>query len=237
MTSHLRHFVAQPYIHPPLLLQPPHSSAGRKFHIRTYVVAVGALKVYVYRPMLALFAAEPYIPPGSNAVDSANEALSAHLTNTCLQSGEREGSVHDFWSLPNPPGLIPNPPFPALPRLEFGDWKDDVYNQICAATGEIFEAAARSMGIHFQPLPNAFEIFGVDFLVDASGRAWLLEINAFPDFRQTGEELRGVVQGLFEGVVEVGVKPFYGLGGGDGDGDVEAEVGMKEVLDIDLGRR
>ena len=91
MTSHLRHFIAQPYIHPPLLLPPELVAAlgNRKFHIRTYVLAVGALKVYVYKDMLALFAAKPYIP--SRAPDSVpNDDLSAHLTNTCLQStGER----------------------------------------------------------------------------------------------------------------------------------------------------
>src|SRR5437764_6660351 len=35
MISQLRHFIAQPYIHPPLLLN---SKGNRKFHIRVYVV-------------------------------------------------------------------------------------------------------------------------------------------------------------------------------------------------------
>jgi hypothetical protein len=61
-------------------------------------------------------------------------------------------------------------------------------------------------------------------------RTWLLEVNAFPDFRQTGDEFKGVVEGLFEGVVEVGIKPVLGLEGGEGEG-------LVEVLDIDLGRR
>ena len=42
MTSQLRHFIAQPYIHPPLLLQ---SKGGRKFHIRAYVLAVGGTTI------------------------------------------------------------------------------------------------------------------------------------------------------------------------------------------------
>ena len=230
ITSQLRHFVAQPYIHPPLLLPAPHPSAGRKFHIRTYVLASGALRVYVYKPMLALFAAKPYSPPSSaNAAD-----LSSHLTNTCLQStGEREGSVQLFWDLPA-----------HLPSLKHC-WREDVFKQICAITGEVFEAAARSMSVHFQLLPNAFEVFGVDFLVDGVGGMWLLEVNAFPDFKQTGGELRGVVRGLFEGVVEVVVKPFFGVGRGEGkgegeegiEGEGEARMGLVEVLDIDLGRR
>ena len=225
ITSQLRHFVAQPYIDPPLLMPPSHPSADRKFHIRTYVLAVGALKVYVYKPMLALFAGQPYQAPGTSSTD-ANENLSAHLTNTCLQTGEREGSVHAFWSLPST--------LPSLTSVSSGDdWRESAFKQICTTTGQIFEAAARSMSIHFQPLPNAFEIYGLDFMVDASGTVWLLEVNAFPDFAQTGDELQGLVKGLFESVVDVGIKPFFGLGEARNAGAED----MVEVLDIDLGRR
>lgn len=217
MTSQLRDFVAQPYIHKPLIFDPPFASAGRKFHIRTYIVAVGALKVYVYKPMLALFAGKEYRPPWSVDVETLNADLASHLTNTCLQTGERDGSVHLLSSLPEPT---------CLPQ----GWKDKVIAQICSATGEMFEAAARGMTIHFQPMPNAFEIFGLDFLVDDTGCPWLLEVNAFPDFKQTGKDLDVVIQGLFEGVVDVAIEPFHMNGGGESDD-------MVKVLDIDLGRR
>ncbi|KAK5169892.1 uncharacterized protein LTR77_005870 [Saxophila tyrrhenica] len=224
-TSHLRHFIAQPYIHPPLLLSQPHPSADRKFHIRTYVLAAGALRVCVCRRMLALFAAEYYVSPASDSA-SPNEDLSAHLTNTCLQSGEREGSVRDFWSLPSD----------IQSSTLDSSWKDNVFEQICAITGEVFEAAARGMSIHFQTLPNAFEIFGLDFLVDAEGTAWLLEVNAFPDFKQTGEKLQGVVKGLMEGVIDVAVAPFFGVEIQLKDG-TNSDSALMKVLDIDLGRR
>lgn len=223
ITSQLRHFIAQPYIHPPLLLQAPFPSADRKFHIRTYVLAVGALKVYVYKPMLALFAGKLYSPPWQSESGDPNGELSGHLTNTCLQSGEREGSVHPFWSLPEDA--------PGLPK----DWKDRVFDQICTVTGEVFEAAARGMMVHFQPLPNAFELYGLDFLVDAAGTPWMLEVNAFPDFAQTGDELNHLIQGLFEEVVDVAIKPFFGLASTD-EQDVQ-QGNMVKALDIDLGRR
>ena len=93
------------------------------------------------------------------------------------------------------------------------------------------------MSIHFQLLPNAFEIFGVDFLVDEEGTAWLLEVNAFPDFAQTGGELQGVIRELFEEVVEVAVKPFFGLEQGEAEKEGGEEGKMVRVLDVDLGRR
>jgi tubulin--tyrosine ligase len=171
--------------------------------------------------------------------------MRAHLTNTCLQdSGDREGSVGLFWSLPD--SLPSQPSFTTgneTVKLEAnGGWKEKAFEQLCKITGETFEAAARGMSIHFQPLPNAFEVFGLDFMVgiepDGELNTYLLEVNAFPDFRQTGDELSGMIEGLFEGVVDVGVKEFFGVD------DEEKEKGMREgegemvkVLGIDLGRR
>ena len=89
--------------------------------------------------------------------------------------------------------------------------------------------------VHFQTLPNAFEVFGVDFLVDKEGRPWLLEVNAFPDFRQTGKELKELIQGLWEGVVDVAVGPFFGCEGVEREEG--RENGMVLVRELDLGRR
>ncbi|KAI9786629.1 MAG: hypothetical protein M1839_006180 [Geoglossum umbratile] len=209
MISQLRHFVAQPYIDPPFLLP----SNPRKFHIRAYVLAVGSLRVYVYREMLALFAAVPYQTPSSTTTLD----LRAHLTNTCLQGENKEGSVERFWAL----GHV-------------GDaWKEKVWEQICEVTGEVFEAASRENMVHFQTLPNAFEVFGIDYLIDKHMNAWLLEINAFPDFVQAGSDLKGVIAGLFDSIVQAAVIPFFRL-------DMGGEWGMDtihKVLDIDLGRR
>lgn len=222
VASQLRFFVAQPYIHPPLLLP---SEANRKFHIRTYVLAVGSLKVYVYREMLALFAEKPYAEPWeANTVAD----LTRHLTNTCLQN-ERNGSMSEnsvrlFWALPE-----------QAPGVD-GRWKNKVYDQICSVTGEIFQAAAQVSRVHFQTLPNAFEIFGVDFLVDASGNTWLLELNAFPDFRQTGDELRTkVVGGLFDAVVAAAIRPFFGIAEKEDEQERLASLGLQKVVDMNLG--
>jgi tubulin---tyrosine ligase len=206
VTCHLRHFIAQPYIHPPLLL----ASLPQKFHIRTYVLTSGSLSIHVYKPMLALFASVPYSPPWTSS-----SSLSAHLTNTCLQSPSEYPPVKAFWS------------------LDLSDeMKEDIWRQICETTGEIFEAAAKGMMVHFQTLPNAFEVFGVDFLVDGEGRAWLLEVNAFPDFRQTGDELKGLVGGLWEEVVGRVVGGFFGV-----ETEGEKGEGLVYVRRVELGKK
>jgi hypothetical protein len=244
ITSQLRHFVAQPYIHPPLLLAPPGEPTQlRKFHIRTYVLATGALQVFVYKPMLSLFAARPYSPPWATDFASEEErsdAMRAHLTNTCLQStGDREGSVGLFWNLPD--DLTSQPDSTTNNSIHAPiNWKDEIFTQIKEITSATFEAAARGMSIHFQPLPNAFEIFGLDFMVGIEGdgtlNTYLLEVNAFPDFRQTGEELSGMIEGLFGGVVEEAIMPFFGVSKEDKEGG-DDKADMVKVLDIDLGRR
>lgn len=200
VTSQLRHFVAQEYIHPPLLVN------GTKFHIRAYVLAVGGLKVYLYRNMLALFAPQKYEAPGESA------DLSKHLTNTCLQTGDREGVVREFWSL----------------TKELGDEKvKKIWENVGRTVGGTFEAAARGMRVHFQTLPNAFEIYGVDLMVGEDGNVYLLEVNAYPDFKQTGDDLGQLISGLFDGVVKTAVVPFFG-------GATQEDENMEKVLDIEL---
>lgn len=194
ITSQLRHFIVQQYI-PNVLLLPEHEN--RKFHIRTYVIASGALKVHVFKEMLALFALSPYTDPSTLSVNEEDSMipLHGHLTNTCLQGEQKdENSVHLFWQLK---GLSDAA-------------KEQIYNELCEVTGELFKAALGG-GIFFQPLPNAFEIYGLDFLVTEDHHVSLLEVNAYPDFKQTGEVFkRVVIDELFNSVAHTIVAPFFG---------------------------
>lgn len=205
-TSHLRHFVAQPYIHPPLLVD------NHKFHIRTYVLCTGSLSVHVYKPMLALFAAKPYVAPWTSSTD-----IETFLTNTCLQDSPNANSVRLLSSLQLDPSLLAS-----------------VEQQIQELTGELFEGAARAMPVHFQTMPNAFEVYGLDYMVDVKGDVYLLEVNAFPDFKQTGGELKEVVAGFWRGVVRRGVQDWVT---GIHEGKKEDADQWAKVREIDLGRR
>ena len=65
-----------------------------------------------------------------------------------------------------------------------------------------------------QPLFNAFELFGVDFLVEHTElpepqfRVKLLEINAEPAIELTGPRLTWVLEDLFNAIARVCVEPF-----------------------------
>jgi hypothetical protein len=55
----------------------------------------------------------------------------------------------------------------------------------------------------FSPLPNCFELFGLDFLVDEDYQVYVLEVNPGPDFKQTGDRLSTVIEGLIDGCIDI----------------------------------
>lgn len=71
---------------------------------------------------------------------------------------------------------------------------------MCAA--ELFRALHGERTV-FSPQPNCFELFGLDFLVGEDLQVYLLEANPGPDFKQTGDRLKAVIQGLIEATVDV----------------------------------
>ena len=84
-----------------------------------------------------------------------------------------------------------------------------IVNQTRVLLGEVFAAALQGGAAHFQPVPNSFELFGVDLLVKEDGHVMLLEINAEPAVHLTGERLTWTLQELFEGMAKACVEPFF----------------------------
>ncbi len=68
-------------------------------------------------------------------------------------------------------------------------------------------------------------------MVDADMNVFLLEVNSFPDFKQTGDELSGIISRLFEEVVDIAVVPFVSKSKVSTVGSPQ----MIKVLDIELG--
>ncbi|KAL8278567.1 hypothetical protein RQP46_009059 [Phenoliferia psychrophenolica] len=99
---------------------------------------------------------------------------------------------------------------------------------------ETFKAGV-SAGSGFQVLPNCFEIFGCDLLITDSFDVKLLEINACPDFTQTGPALQSVIDDLFASTVKVAVVPFFrALDRAEGGEEEELSEEL-EKLDVEEG--
>ena len=218
-----------------------------KFHLRVYCVASGALKVYLYTRILALFSPVPFVLP--EAGDS-NPSLTPHLTNTSLQTDRGEAGVRLLDELVGCQILSPG-----WDRKLKEEDTNDLIAQIREILSETFKAALENP-VHFQvtlsippdslslrwlnlqPLPNAFELFGVDFLVtceDSKLQPYLLEINSEPAIELTGPRLKWVLEDLFRGIARLAVEPH--LPGGENLGRGEAlgrEVHFLKCLDVEV---
>lgn len=109
------------------------------------------------------------------------------------QKKDKDSSVLEFDSIEE----IPN------------ERKSNIKEQIHSITNDVFLAAVNVNRLNFQPLPNAFETYGVDFLIDSNYEVKLLEINAFPDFKQTGKDLENLIDELFDDTVKYCVTPIF----------------------------
>ncbi|DBA82917.1 TPA: hypothetical protein ACH3X1_006707 [Trebouxia sp. C0004] len=187
----LREWVLQRYIERPLLIQ------QCKFHLRVYVLCVGSLKAYVYDQVLALFAGQPY---DSELRDLGN--LDAHLTNTCRLEGgvDEEQSVRLLSELPQLLAKEGMTVEEAEQRIQ------QVSKDMQAIIGECIDAVSGELT--FFTLPNCFELFGFDLMVDDQWHVWLLEANAEPDLQQTGSRLKPMVAGVIEGIMQLVVDPL-----------------------------
>lgn len=152
--SQVREWVIQRYIANPLLVN------HRKFHVRAYALAVSNIQVYLYRDMLALFALKEY------NLDTLNDSL-VHLSNTCIQAGHadfvEDDSVCLFWDL--------------VDKGVTNDALNAMFTKMQEILKDIFDACTSEVTT-FQAIPNAFELFGIDFLVDDNLNVYFLEANA-----------------------------------------------------------
>ncbi|KAG3119297.1 hypothetical protein PI124_g2848 [Phytophthora idaei] len=212
----IREWVVQEYIQRPLLLR------GRKFHIRVYVLAVGGLKVYVYQHCLVLCALEQY-----READTDNNY--SHITNTFQQQSHPDFVesecvllLDDIENILTEQGIA-----------DAAGKKAKVLADIGQITAETFDAYKGEFSV-FQPLPNCFEIYGVDFMVDEDFNVWLLEFNPGPDFKQTGDRLHFVIRDLMADTLSAVTNEFFSE---DKDSSVkDAEIGaFAKVYDQQWG--
>jgi tubulin--tyrosine ligase len=111
-----------------------------------YCVASGALKLFICRNILALFAGAVYVSPSSQSVDDPSSMdLSPHLTNTALQSDAQESNVRLLRELAGCNVLSDSDPNTVIRSEDVQDIEDQVSNVLA----ETFKAALAS-AVHFQ---------------------------------------------------------------------------------------
>ncbi|KAH9129915.1 hypothetical protein AeMF1_000078 [Aphanomyces euteiches] len=143
--------VLQKYVQPMLI-------DGKKFHIRALVLAVGHLDVYVYENVRVLLASAPF------STDSLNPFI--HITNQSVNKNGNPSYNNENQNVP-------------LSDAFSNDVGTSILHQIHDICRHTFRCLATNRR-HFFSLPNCYEIFGFDFLVDINGRVLLLEANPDP---------------------------------------------------------
>ena len=185
-----REWVLQVYHDAPLLFQ------GRKFHLRAYVLAAGAMSVYFFNRVLLLASGRPY-----RREDYGNHL--AHITNTAMQENDPlfdEGRC--VMLLEDLEGELRQQGRPAADAARA---MAELKGKLHTLTGELFEAMSGEFSV-FGPLPHCFELYGIDFLVAGDLRPLLLEANPGPDFRATGERLQDIITTLFDETLTIAVE-------------------------------
>ena len=162
----MREWVLQRYINNPLTVN------GHKFHLRVYVLCVGALKVYVYGSsgILMLLAAHTY---NDDICDSF-----AHLSNTAkgAELGDFDEGKYVLLLDDLPASLLRDFPEKFCDEKDANDHVDKIRMRINEITAELFTAYESEYTI-FSPMTNCFEIFGLDFMIDTEFNVYLLEVS------------------------------------------------------------
>ncbi|KAG2443321.1 hypothetical protein HYH02_009387 [Chlamydomonas schloesseri] len=162
-----RWYLAQQYITRPMLID------GRKFGVRVWVLVsdVAPLRLYMHGRGLVLFSSHRYDAELVGGTDDGGSGGPApgHVTNYA------QNENGDVWSLVQLAAHVGAAAFSKL-------WAD-----MCRAAAMAFAAAlprcAEVMEGVRPPAHSCFQFFGLDFLVDAAARPWLLEVNATPSMK------------------------------------------------------
>lgn len=164
-TPDIREWVLQRYIAQPLLL------GGHKFHVRVYILCVGALRVYTFERILILLAAHTY-----NSADLND--IYCHLTNTTRNAELEDFSEEKYIKLLDdlPDILMTEHPDLAPSADKANDLVQRIREDIHAITNQLFSAYENEYTV-FAPLSNCFELYGLDFLIDDQLKVHFLEAN------------------------------------------------------------
>ena len=156
--------VLQRHVDCPLLLK------EHKFHLRANVLAFGNLDVYFHRDVVAHISTKKYDPSDWNDTQK-------HVTNHCVQS------QFETFDRSRNTTLLQDGVRVALTQVHGEDETSrmicEIYAQMKQITKEMFRAFETRRKL-FLPMPNCFEIFGLDFIVDVKCNVYLLEVNTGP---------------------------------------------------------
>eukprot|EP01065_Artemidia_motanka_P022826 TRINITY_DN2701_c0_g1_i1.p1 TRINITY_DN2701_c0_g1~~TRINITY_DN2701_c0_g1_i1.p1 ORF type:complete len:675 (+),score=190.85 TRINITY_DN2701_c0_g1_i1:298-2025(+) len=164
-------WVVQRYVERPLLVD------GRKFDIRVWVLVVAPFTILYYKRGVCRTTSCDYA--GKEGKLDLSDSL-AHLTNNAVQ---KEGPDYCKYEEENFLWFeqVEEKLAKAGSRKSF--WKDIVPEMKAMVVSTL--RAARPYFVDAPPPIRPFQLMGFDFLPDAAGKLWLLEVNGSPAIAHT----------------------------------------------------
>jgi tubulin--tyrosine ligase/tubulin polyglutamylase TTLL9 len=175
----------QKYIERPLLFK------NKKFDLRCWVLVDHLMNFHYYKRMYVRLSGPDYDSSLSNIEDKF-----IHLTNNAIQKhgdlygAEIEGNIIPFKTLTTHlDSAYPLTQTPATAQSQ--DWHTKIMTQIKSLISKT------KKGSYYKLNPTgaegSFELFGYDFMVEASGKVWLIEVNTNPCLEESNAYLGQLV--------------------------------------------
>jgi len=190
-------YVAQRYVERPLLID------GKKGHIRLYglVTSLDPFRGYVYGDGIVRFAPEPYDLSDENLAN-----VHRHITNTALHRGHPDLAVSEDTTQENVGAVWSLSAYLARIEADGGDAEAirvelralmRGFLQMVGREG-VFAAQAKTTPRRAFP----YKLFGLDVLIDADGKPWLIEAQRKPALGGSAL-VRKVNGGMFQTIFEM----------------------------------
>eukprot|EP00756_Hemistasia_phaeocysticola_P001259 Hpha_TRINITY_DN10892_c0_g1::TRINITY_DN10892_c0_g1_i1::g.23118::m.23118/K06047/TTL; tubulin---tyrosine ligase len=190
VTGRATQYAAQRYIERPFLIR------NRKFDMRVWVLLTPGFEIYVNKEGVLRTASEPF------NMSDLGDTLS-HLTNHCIQeTGPNFGRFeegNEMWYRDFQRYLDTTRTGWSLER--------DILPQVNQIVVECLLAAKRSLTPSGTERDGAavdcFQLFGFDFMMDDSGKVWLIEVNGSP------ASAEALLQRMMEDLLSVVIAPLF----------------------------
>ena len=191
-------YIVQKYIEKPLLI------GGRKFDIRAFVMVTHNQELFLFR--------EGYIKTSSTAYDLLSNNYFSHLTNNAIQKNSKkygefeEGNILRLSYLFEKELAEKKSFFEQMKRLVrvsmrsvFEGSKIFTRQETEGKTGSLISNFS-SFQSNSKNLNNAryFEIFGYDFMLDADGHLWIIEVNTNPSIELASQWLKAIIPRMLD---------------------------------------
>jgi len=184
-------YIISRYIDNPLLI------GGKKFDLRLYVLVTSfrPMKAYLYQNGFCRFCHEQY------TTDIAEfDNVFIHLTNVAIQkhADEYNAKHGGKWSIDDLRLYIQGIQGHKAAENLFQNMENIIITTLRAVQNVMINDK------------HCFEMYGVDILIDANLRPWLLEVNASPSLSATTEEDRILKTELLQDTFAIVVHPQFG---------------------------